>query len=275
MWKWVYLEPAIDPLYTTYASVSERMPMLNSQSKFLPLPIAYYDLFWLSLDRNKGQIPYKKLNTLDYPNFGSVVVEKTGRSLLKSSLYIQELVDEEPQVTVTEVVDDLIANFEAFCLSKSQPIQHCLIKPTTLFWDESRYRTSSHMSWDYPCDVILGEFLPFTKCDRYRYILLIINKRWIGTWRHLKMKQFEREVKTIGLCIKDNYKSGNNSPPDCANNQQIQPSSLSSHNVEHFNKVFDHKMKRLEDAFQAKLSLIKKEQLRKDNENRQLKERLD
>ncbi|KAI8884363.1 hypothetical protein K501DRAFT_271753 [Backusella circina FSU 941] len=38
-----------------------------------------------------------------------------------------------------------------------QSIQHCLIKPTTLFRNRSIDRASSHTSWKYPCDPTFGE----------------------------------------------------------------------------------------------------------------------
>lgn len=68
-------------------------------------------------------------------------------------------------------------------------------------------------------------------------------------------------------------------------NEQVQPSSSTSNNDEHFNKLINDKMKSLQDDFQSKLELIenaskttirnlKKEQARKKEENRQLKEKL-
>ncbi|KAI9012128.1 hypothetical protein CLU79DRAFT_770647 [Phycomyces nitens] len=51
-------------------------------------------------------------------------VKITNCLLQKKSNNIQKLIDEEPQVTVTKVVDALITKFEDFFLSKTQVNRH-------------------------------------------------------------------------------------------------------------------------------------------------------
>jgi hypothetical protein len=70
---------------------------------------------WWTIYEETGEVPYKKST------------KNKGRPLCftqEHKIRVQELIDDNPQTSVTEVVDDLIAKFEDFSMSKSGVHQH-------------------------------------------------------------------------------------------------------------------------------------------------------